>query len=64
MNFLETSNQHWLDAYNQLMMSTVNTCSAEIPLMVKAKWGRIINMTSFVAKQPADKLVLSNAVRA
>jgi 3-oxoacyl-[acyl-carrier protein] reductase len=46
------------------MMSTINTCSAVIPHMTKARWGRIINMTSFVAKQPTDKLVLSNAVRA
>jgi 3-oxoacyl-[acyl-carrier protein] reductase len=64
MSFLETSNKHWLDAYNQLMMSTINTCSAVIPYMMKAKWGRIVNMTSFVAKQPTDKLVLSNAIRA
>ncbi len=64
MNFLEASNQHWLDAYNQLMMSAISTCSAVIPHMMKARWGRIINMTSFAAKQPADKLVLSNAVRA
>jgi len=64
MDFLETSKQHWLDAYNQLMMSTINTCTAVIPHMLRAKWGRIINMTSFAAKQPADKLVLSNAVRA
>jgi 3-oxoacyl-[acyl-carrier protein] reductase len=28
------------------------------------KWGRIINMTSFAAKQPAERLVLSNAIRA
>ncbi len=64
MNFLEASNQHWLDAYNQLMMSAISTCSAVIPHMMRARWGRIINMTSFAAKQPADKLVLSNAVRA
>jgi 3-oxoacyl-[acyl-carrier protein] reductase len=32
--------------------------------MMRAKWGRIINMTSFAAKQPIDKLVLSNAIRA
>lgn len=63
-SFLETSNQHWLDAFNQLMMSTINTCSAVIPHMMRAKWGRIINMTSFAAKQPIDKLVLSNAIRA
>jgi 3-oxoacyl-[acyl-carrier protein] reductase len=64
MNFIETSSQHWRDAYNQLMMSTINACSAVIPYMQRAKWGRIINMTSFAAKQPADRLVLSNAVRA
>ena len=32
--------------------------------MQQRKWGRIINMTSFVAKQPAERLVLSNALRA
>jgi 3-oxoacyl-[acyl-carrier protein] reductase len=32
--------------------------------MQKARWGRIVNMTSFVAKQPDDKLILSNAIRA
>ena len=64
ISFLETSNHHWLDAFNQLMMSTINTCSAVIPHMMRAKWGRIINMASFAAKQPIDKLVLSNVIRA
>jgi 3-oxoacyl-[acyl-carrier protein] reductase len=64
MDFVETSGHHWGDAYSQLMMSTINACSAVIPHMQRAKWGRIINMTSFAAKQPADRLVLSNAVRA
>jgi 3-oxoacyl-[acyl-carrier protein] reductase len=32
--------------------------------MQKAKWGRIINMTSYAAKQPIDQLILSNAIRA
>jgi len=63
-NFMETSDQYWQDAYNNLLMSVVRACRAVIPHMQKARWGRIINMASFVAKQPTEKLVLSNAVRA
>jgi 3-oxoacyl-[acyl-carrier protein] reductase len=32
--------------------------------MKQEKWGRIINMTSFAAKQPVDRLILSNTIRA
>jgi len=32
--------------------------------MKENKWGRIVNMTSFAAKQPAEGLILSNTVRA
>jgi 3-oxoacyl-[acyl-carrier protein] reductase len=63
-DFMETSDQQWRSAYNLLLMSTINACSAVIPHMLGARWGRIINMTSFAAKQPADRLVLSNVVRA
>jgi len=62
--FLETSAEHWREAVNQLLMSVVTACSRVIPYMKKRKWGRIINMTSFAAKQPAERLVLSNALRA
>ncbi len=64
LNFMETSDQHWSNACSLLLMSTINACIAVIPHMMKARWGRIINMTSFAAKQPADRLVLSNVVRA
>jgi len=62
--FVQTSDQHWQDAYNTLLMSVVHACRAVVPHMQRAKWGRIINMVSFVVKQPSDNLVLSNAVRA
>ena len=39
-------------------------CMAVIPHMKKQKWGRIINMTSFAAKQPEERLIFSNAIRA
>ena len=61
--FLETSEDNWRNAVNLLLMSVVTTCLEAVPHMQERKWGRIINMTSFVAKQPADHLVLSNALR-
>ena len=62
--FLETMKSQWRNVVNLLLMSVVTTCREVIPYMQKRKWGRIINMTSFVAKQPAERLVLSNALRA
>lgn len=62
--FLETSEQDWREAVNSLLMSVINCCMEVIPYMKKRTWGRIINMTSFAAKQPAERLVLSNAIRA
>ncbi|MFW6119810.1 MAG: SDR family oxidoreductase [Petrotogales bacterium] len=64
MLFLETSGKDWQEAVNLLLMSIINCCYEVIPHMKKQKWGRIINMTSFAAKQPAERLVLSNAIRA
>ena len=62
--FLETSEEDWDGVVNLLLMSVVNCCREVIPIMQKQKWGRIINMTSFAAKQPAERLILSNAIRA
>jgi len=62
--FLETTERHWRDAVNLLLISVVTACLEVIPHMQERKWGRIINMTSFAAKQPVDRLVLSNALRA
>jgi len=64
MIFKETSEKHWINAYNQLMMSTINCCYEVIPIMKKKRWGRIVNMTSVSAKQPIEGLILSNAIRA
>ncbi len=62
--FMETSEEDWRDASDLLLMSVVTACKEVIPHMKAHKWGRIINMTSFAAKQPAERLVLSNAIRA
>lgn len=62
--FQETSEEDWRRTVDSLLISVVNCCREVIPHMKQHKWGRIINMTSFAAKQPAEKLILSNSVRA
>ncbi|UCD72669.1 MAG: SDR family oxidoreductase [Candidatus Bathyarchaeota archaeon] len=61
--FLETSEEDWRDAVDQLLMSVVNCCLEVVPYMQRAGWGRIVNMTSFAAKQPIKSLILSNSIR-
>jgi 3-oxoacyl-[acyl-carrier protein] reductase len=64
ITFLETSEENWWDTIDLLLMSVINCCGETIPYMQRQKWGRIINMASFAAKQPAEQLVLSNTLRA
>ncbi|MCS7132462.1 MAG: SDR family oxidoreductase [Aigarchaeota archaeon] len=61
--FEETSDDMWIEAVNQLLMSVVYCCRSVIPHMKKRRWGRIINIASFAAKQPMRKMVLSNTLR-
>lgn len=62
--FSETTEKDWQDAIDLLLMSILNCCYEVIPYMKRQKWGRIINMTSFAAKQPEERLIFSNAIRA
>jgi len=54
----------WQEAFEALVMSVVRLCRAVIPAMREHRWGRIVTNTSFAVKEPADRLVLSNALRA
>jgi 3-oxoacyl-[acyl-carrier protein] reductase len=64
MFFSETTDNDWRKAVDQLLMSVVNCSYGVLSYMKKRKWGRIINMTSFAAKQPYEGLILSNSLRA
>jgi 3-oxoacyl-[acyl-carrier protein] reductase len=55
---------NWENAYRQLVESSVHLSQLALPGMVDRGWGRILAITSFVARQPADQLVLSNSLRA
>tara|TARA_B100000787_G_scaffold162191_1_gene142652 strand:+ start:4945 stop:5745 length:801 start_codon:yes stop_codon:yes gene_type:complete len=61
---LETKSKDWEDALNINLKSSIYASILAIKEMKKKKWGRIINLTSSTAKEPAKKMCLSNVTRA
>lgn len=54
----------WLAAFELNLLSAVRFSRAVIAPMRKAGGGRIVNITSVAVKQPVERLILSNSVRA
>ncbi len=61
--FLETTPEEWDAAFRTNLRSVVTFAQAALPHMQRQRWGRIVTVTSYTAKQPAPGLVLSNAIR-
>ena len=56
--------QHYRDAVELNLISTINLCREAVPHMRERGWGRIVAITSIAAKQPVENLILSNTARA
>lgn len=56
--------QHYRDAVELNLISTINLCREAVPHMRKHRWGRIVAIASIAAKQPVENLILSNTARA
>lgn len=63
-SFLDFDDKNWLDAINTNLLSCIYFSKAVVPHMKKHKWGRIVSITSTLAKEPAPVMVLSSTVRA
>ena len=61
--FLDHDDDAWRAAFDGLLMSVVRLCRAVLPAMHERGWGRIVTNTSFRVKEPAEGLILSNALR-
>ena len=61
--FFDFADEDWAKAFNDVLLYVIRLCRLAIPEMKKNKWGRIINLTSLVVKEPADTLILSNVFR-
>ncbi len=60
---IDTSYKDWEKAFNINLKSAIYLSTHVIQNMRKKNWGRIINLTSTTAKEPAKKMCLSNITR-
>ena len=58
------SEKDWQDAINLTLLSTIRMTSLVTPAMVERKWGRIVTVTSTIAKEPTATMILSATMRA
>ncbi|MEO0551384.1 MAG: SDR family oxidoreductase [Pseudomonadota bacterium] len=54
----------WIAALDANMLSAIELIRATVDPMIERKWGRIVNITSHMVKQPVGFLGLSNGARA
>jgi 3-oxoacyl-[acyl-carrier protein] reductase len=61
--FEKMTDAQWLQAFEQVHLSTVRLIRDVLPGMKAKQWGRILAIQSTSVKQPVDGLVLSNGIR-
>jgi len=63
-SFAEAPAEAWQRALELNLLSTIHLCRAAVPLMRRARWGRVVCLTSLAARQPLPNLILSSTARA
>ena len=62
--FLQLTEEQWQSGIDSTLMNVVRLTRMVVPAMQHRKWGRIVHLTSFVAKQPVELLTVSSTLRA
>src|SRR5881628_1557330 len=62
--FKDQPAEAWQRAIELNLLSTIHLARAAVPIMRKAKWGRIVCLASIAALQPLPGLILSSTARA
>ncbi|HKA87385.1 MAG TPA: SDR family oxidoreductase [Haliangiales bacterium] len=62
--FEDLAEDAWRAGIEGTLMNVVRLCRLVLPAMRAAKYGRIVHLTSFVAKQPMALLTISSTLRA
>jgi 3-oxoacyl-[acyl-carrier protein] reductase len=62
--FVDLSDEQWRAGIDSTLMNVVRLTRLVAPGMRARRWGRIIHLTSFVAKQPSALLTISSTLRA
>jgi 3-oxoacyl-[acyl-carrier protein] reductase len=62
--FLALSEEQWRIGIESTLMNVIRLSRLVLPGMQERKWGRIVHITSLVAKQPMELLTISSMLRA
>lgn len=62
--FEDLDEAQWQAGVDGTLLNVVRLCKLVLPAMRAAKYGRIVHLTSFVAKQPLALLTISSTLRA
>ena len=62
--FLELSEAQWREGIETVLFNVLRLSRLVLPGMRERHWGRIIHLTSLVAKQPVELLTVSSTLRA
>ncbi len=60
---MDTDDNDWSDAINGNLLSAIFLSKKVLGSMMKKKWGRIVFLTSVLAKEPSEGMALSNVTR-
>ena len=63
-SLLTLTEDDWSSAIDLTLRSTIRFSSLVVPKMIECKWGRIVTITSTVAKEPSPAMILSATTRA
>ena len=61
---LSISEEDWNTAIELTLRSMIRLTTLAVPTMMEQKWGRIVTITSTVAKEPTSTMILSATTRA
>ncbi|WP_414475640.1 SDR family oxidoreductase [Microvirga sp. M2] len=62
--FTDHAIETWRRALEVNMLSAIQAAQILLPGMIEARYGRIVNITSFAVKEPYPNMALANGVRA
>jgi 3-oxoacyl-[acyl-carrier protein] reductase len=61
--FMKLSEEQWASGVQSTLMNVVRLSRMVIPGMKERGWGRLVHLTSLVAKQPTELLTISSTLR-
>jgi 3-oxoacyl-[acyl-carrier protein] reductase len=61
--FLECDDAMWEEGFRRNILSAVRFTRLALDPMRRQRWGRVVNVSSVAARQPIDRLTISNALR-